>query len=112
MTVRILVVDDDGAVLRTTLRMLDVLGYASVPAASGWESLTLIANGPKIDLVLADCAMPEMTGIELAETIYTTYQLVTGYGNREALKHLAEARILQKPYAEAELMEKIARALN
>jgi CheY-like chemotaxis protein len=113
MTVRILVVDDDGAVLRTTLRMLDVLGYASVPAASGRESLTLIANGPKIDLVLADCAMPEMTGIELAETIYTTtYQLVTGYGNREALKHLAEARILQKPYAEAELMEKIARALN
>ena len=53
-----------------------------------------------------------MTGIELAETIYTTYQLVTGYGDREAFKHLAEARILQKPYAEAELMEKIARALN
>ncbi len=97
--------------------MLDVLGYASVSAASGREALTLIANGPKIDLVLADCAMPEMTGIELAETIYTTYPalpviLVTGYGNREALKHLAEARILQKPYAEAELMEKIARALN
>ena len=30
MTVRILVVDDDGAVLRTTLRMLDALGYATV----------------------------------------------------------------------------------
>lgn len=90
MTVRILVVDDDGAVLRTTLRMLGTLGYATVPAASGREALALIADGPKIDLVLADCAMPEMTGVELAETIHTTCPalpvvLVTGYGNREAL---------------------------
>jgi PAS domain S-box-containing protein len=117
MTVRILVVDDDWAVLRTTLRMLDALGYATVPAASGGEALALIANGPKIDLVLADFAMPEMTGVELAETVHTTCPalpviLVTGYGNREALKDFGEARILQKPYAEAELMEKIARALN
>lgn len=34
--------------------------------------------------------MPEMTGVELAETIHTTCPalpvvLVTGYGNREAL---------------------------
>jgi FixJ family two-component response regulator len=38
--------------------------------------------------------------------------LVTGYGNREALRDFGEARILQKPYVEAELMEKVARALN
>jgi FixJ family two-component response regulator len=37
---------------------------------------------------------------------------VTGHGNHEALKDFGEARILQKPYAEAELTEKIARALN
>jgi CheY-like chemotaxis protein len=117
VTVSILVVDDDKAVLRTTLRMLDALGYAAVPAASGGEALRLIASGLEIDLVLADFAMPEMTGVELAETIHTTRPalpviLVTGYGNREALKNFCEARILQKPYAEAELMEKIARALN
>jgi PAS domain S-box-containing protein len=117
MTVRILVVDDDGAVLRTTLRMLDALGYATVPAASGGEALALIANGPKIDLVLADFAMPEMTGVELAETIHTTCPalpviLVTGYGNREALKDFGEARILHKPYTEDELKKKIASALT
>ena len=38
--------------------------------------------------------------------------LVTGHGNREALKDFGEARILQKPYAEAELKEKIASALT
>jgi CheY-like chemotaxis protein len=38
--------------------------------------------------------------------------VVTGYGNREELIDFGEARILQKPYTEGELMEKIAEALN
>jgi hypothetical protein len=38
--------------------------------------------------------------------------IVTGHGNHELLKDFGEARILQKPYADAELMEKIASALN
>ena len=114
---RILVVDDDKAVLRTTLRLLDTLGYAAVPAASGAEALALIASGLEIDLVLADFAMPEMIGSELARIIHTTHPalpviIVTGHGNHELLKDFGEARILQKPYAEAELMEKIATALN
>jgi PAS domain S-box-containing protein len=117
MTVRVLVVDDDKAVLRTTVRMLDALGYAAVPAAFGGEALRLIASGLEIDLVLADFAMPGMTGVDLAETIRATRPdlpviLVTGHGNREALKDFGEARILQKPYAEAELKEKIASALT
>jgi PAS domain S-box-containing protein len=117
VTVTILVVDDDTAVLRTTVRMLDALGYAAVPAASGREALRLIASGQEVDLVLADFAMPEMTGVELAKAIHATYPglpviVVTGYGNREELKDFGEARILQKPYTEGELMGKITEALN
>ena len=117
VTTRILVVDDDKAVLRTTLRMLDARGFAAAPAASGAQALLLLARGLEIDLVLADFAMPEMTGVELAEAIRTTHPalpvlLVTGYGNRESLKEFGEARILHKPYTEHELMEKIARVLN
>ena len=66
---RILVVDDDQAVLRSTVRVLEAVGYAAVPAASGQEALQLIANGLKIELVLADFAMPEMTVVELAKAI-------------------------------------------
>jgi PAS domain S-box-containing protein len=116
-TVTILVVDDDKSVLRTTHRMLDALGYLVVPAASGEEALRLIASGLEVDLVLADFAMPKMTGLELAEAIHATHPalptlLVTGYGNRELLNDFGEAQILQKPYTEDELMEQIARALN
>jgi FixJ family two-component response regulator len=38
--------------------------------------------------------------------------LVTGYGNRALLRDFGEARILQKPFAEDELVERIARALH
>jgi CheY-like chemotaxis protein len=117
VTARILVVDDDEAVRKTSVRLLGALGFAPVPAASGKEALQLIAAGLAIDLVLADFAMPEMNGRELAKTIQTGHPavpviLVTGYGNREILKDLGEARILQKPYADHELLQEITRALN
>ncbi|SDH67642.1 PAS domain S-box-containing protein [Bradyrhizobium lablabi] len=116
-TATILVVDDDAVVLRTTLRLFDAFGFMTIPAASGREALQLIASGLKIDLVLADFAMPEMTGVELAKAIHATYPglpviVVSGYGNREELKDFGEARILQKPYTEGELMGKITEALN
>jgi signal transduction histidine kinase len=116
-TATILVVDDDAAVLRTTLRLFDAFGFVTIPAASGREALQLIASGLKIDLVLADFAMPEMTGVELAKAIHATYPglpviVVSGYGNREELKDFGEARILQKPYTEGELMGKITEVLN
>jgi signal transduction histidine kinase/CheY-like chemotaxis protein len=114
---RILVVDDDKAVLRTTQRLLDALGYSVVPAANGGEALRMIADGLEIELVLSDFAMPEMTGIELAKSIHTTRPelpviLVTSDGNREILKEFGEVLILHKPYTEDELMEKIARVFN
>jgi CheY-like chemotaxis protein len=97
--------------------MLEALGYAAVPALSGAEALRLITYGLGVDLVLADFAMPEMTGVEFARKIHATHPalpviIVTGYGNHEILKDFGEARILQKPYAEGELMEKITKALH
>jgi CheY-like chemotaxis protein len=111
------VVDDDQAVLRSTVRELEALGYAAVPTASGQEALRLIANGLKIDVVLADFAMPEMTGVELAKAIHATYPnlaviIVTGYGHRETLGEFGEARILRKPYTEDGLMQAILAALS
>ena len=113
----VLVVDDDQAVLRSTVRELEALGYAVVPTASGQEALRLIANGLKIDVVLADFAMPEMTGVELAKAIHATYPnlaviIVTGYGRRETLGEFGEAQILRKPYTEDGLMQAILAALS
>jgi PleD family two-component response regulator len=51
---KVLVVDDDPAVLKGTGRMLDSLGYVSIAAQSGSEALGLIANGLELDIVIAD----------------------------------------------------------
>jgi CheY-like chemotaxis protein len=110
------VVDDDQAVLRSTVRALEAFGYTAVPAANAQEALRLIADETP-DLVLADFAMPEMTGVELAKTVHTSCPnlaviLVTGYGDREAFGELGETQILRKPYNDDELMNAILAALS
>jgi CheY-like chemotaxis protein len=114
---RVLVVDDDNSVLKSTLRLLSFLGYASVPAKSGREALRLIANEQGIDLVLVDLAMPEMNGVDLTKAIHGMRPalpviLVSGYGDLDVLREFGEARILQKPYTGASLVDKITAALS
>jgi CheY-like chemotaxis protein len=114
---RVLVVDDDNSVLKSTLRLLNFLGYASVPAKSGREALRLIANEQGIDLVLVDVGMPEMNGVDLTRAIHGMRPtlpviLVSGYGDLDVLREFGQARIIQKPYTEASLVDKIAAALS
>ena len=116
-TATILVVDDDAAVLKTTVRLLDALGYSVVPALSGEEAIRLIDSQLEIDVILADYAMPAMNGVELAKMIETARPalpviLVTGYGNRDVIAGFSETRVLQKPYTEDELILRIRSALN
>jgi CheY-like chemotaxis protein len=86
--------------------MLDFLGNAAVAAKSGEEALRLIASDFEIDLVLADYAMPGMSGLALASAIRATWPtfpviLVTGYGDLGVLREFGKSRILQKPIPRA-----------
>ena len=68
--------------------MLDVLGYETVSAANGREALRRDRKNEEIGLVLADFAMPEMTGAELAKAIHAMRPispviLITGYRDLE-----------------------------
>ncbi len=62
---RVLVVDDDANVRRAFRRLLEADGHLVTEAASGREALDALAKG-QFDLVITDCAMPGMTGNELA----------------------------------------------
>jgi CheY-like chemotaxis protein len=66
----ILVVDDEAAVNRVVTRYLSHLGYRVVEASSAAEALDRVRRqAPRIDVVLADVAMPGGSGIELAATL-------------------------------------------
>src|SRR5579872_487324 len=66
----VLIVDDDALMMTGTAAMILDLGHTAVEAHSGAEALNLLSSGLKVDVVLTDHAMPQMTGLQLAESIH------------------------------------------
>jgi PAS domain S-box-containing protein len=113
----ILLVDDDGAVREITAKMLRNLGYDVVEAGSGGAALDLLAREPRISLSVLDYAMPGMNGAEVAQEVHKRRPglpivFITGYVDLTALKEVGEDRIVQKPFREADLADKIGRSLR
>jgi PAS domain S-box-containing protein len=68
---RILLVDDEPAVVLIGGRMLARLGYRPLVFTSSTEALAAFREDPAgIDLVLTDSTMPDITGVELARQVY------------------------------------------
>lgn len=65
---KVLVVEDNAANLKLTVRMIERLGYRSDVAANGAEAVSMI-DGGQYDAVLMDCQMPEMDGYEATRLI-------------------------------------------
>jgi PAS domain S-box-containing protein len=108
---RVLAVDDDRLVLFNTSAMLEELGHTVTEANSGEDALALLAQ-QSFDLVIADQAMPRMTGIQLMDAIRERWPglpmiLATGYAEIPGDVKI-ELPILSKPFSENEL----ARALR
>jgi PAS domain S-box-containing protein len=85
----ILVVDDDRLVLVNTAAMLEELGHLVFEASSGKQALEIFHGGQKVDMVITDHAMPQMTGSQLADTIRAEQPalpilLVSGYAELPA----------------------------
>jgi signal transduction histidine kinase len=69
-TETVLVADDDPDVVRLTRRVLERAGYVVVAAANGSEAVQLYReHGERINLVVADVAMPGMSGPEAGARI-------------------------------------------
>ncbi len=110
----ILVVDDDVLVRMNTAAMVEDLGHEVFEAGSGRRALEVLADNPRIDLVMTDHAMPEMTGVELAERIATLRPdlpiiLATGYAELPP-GVTSELPRLAKPFFQADVAKAIADA--
>ncbi len=118
-TARILVIDDDPAVVDTLVTLLGEEGYGVSSAVTSDEGLRLfILSHP--DLVLLDIALPGMNGIEMLKRIRSIAPtarvvMVSGVTDparaREALE-LGALAWVDKPFDLAYLKRVVAMALQ
>jgi CheY-like chemotaxis protein len=116
---RVVVVDDNEDVRDVLVAYLETLGYRTVEAASGRDALELLAEGgDDVDLLMADYAMPGMSGTELmraarVERPDLPVVVITGYADTTGLDgRLDDAILLQKPFRINELAGAIERAVQ
>jgi len=111
----ILLVDDEDLLLTMGQMVLSSFGYTVLTANNGQKALEIFgASRQKIDLVITDLVMPNMSGRELTEQILrqapdTRVLWCSGYvrsGNAAD-----EERYLQKPFTSQELLRRVKQAL-
>ncbi len=111
--VRVLLVDDDAEVRAVTAAYLSEMGHRVVEAADGSAALDILRADGQLDLLIADFAMPGMTGLDLAEKARKLHPdlsvlLVTGYADPERMPDAYP--VLHKPFTRADLGAKVAQA--
>jgi CheY-like chemotaxis protein len=69
----VLVVDDDPEVLEVAVPTCEEMGMNDFRAENGPDALEVLRDNPKIELLLTDIGMPNMTGWELAHVAKQKY---------------------------------------
>jgi two-component system cell cycle sensor histidine kinase/response regulator CckA len=117
----ILVVEDEAALRGVTKRIFVRNGYHVITAASGPEAIEIVRNYEgEIHLLVTDVVMPHMLGKEVAEKILAIKPdievlFISGYARRVLTSQGMldpGVALVEKPFSEADLMDKSARVLN
>jgi two-component system chemotaxis response regulator CheY len=117
LKMNILVVDDFSTMRQTFKNILRRFGYENILQADDGTSALDVLRREKVDFIISDWNMPQMSGIELLQAVRTNEQwkdlpflMVTGGGQKEnvieAVKYKANNYIV-KPFTPETLMEKI-----
>lgn len=113
----ILLVEDDEAVRGLVCRILESAGYRVLLAARPSEAELLLAQEDRVDLLLSDVVMPEMSGFELAARLrHNRSQLrtlfISGNAYVASSSTHSDAELLKKPFAPGELAAAVRRTLD
>lgn len=113
----ILVVDDFATMRRIVKNILKQLGYENILEADDGASALEVLKREKIQFIISDWNMPQMSGIELLKTVRATeawkdlpFLMVTAEGQKENVIEAVKNRVdnyIIKPFTPETLMEKI-----
>lgn len=120
---RILVVDDERAIVDMLSSGLTQHGFEVIPAYTPIEAWSAISRDPSICVVLTDIRMPEKSGISLAgellwnrqESVALEVVVMTGGATAEAAIDAVRIRafdFIRKPFRMAQVAEVIRRAAD
>jgi hemerythrin-like metal-binding protein/diguanylate cyclase (GGDEF)-like protein len=116
----LLLVDDEESILHALKRMLRLEGYRILTAQNASTGLELLASN-KVQVVLSDQRMPEMTGTEFLTRVKDLYpdtvrMVLSGYSEintvTEAINRGAIYRYLSKPWRDDEVKQEIRSAFR
>ena len=116
---RILVVDDDPAILSLVKAKLDLAGFEVFTARSGQEGLDMIARKGLPHLAVVDLLMPGMDGFDFCRAVQSYSDLpiilLTAVDEEETIiqgiEYFAEDYVI-KPFSPRELVARIHRVLR
>ncbi len=114
----VLIVDDDSSILEVLDARLTAAGFRIHKASSGPAALEIL-NNERVDVLVSDIKMPEMSGLELLEKIRPNFPqlpviFLTAYGTiPNAVDAMKAGAIdyLTKPFDGKDLVRKIEKIL-
>jgi PAS domain S-box-containing protein len=117
----VLLVDDEPAILFTARRHLELYGYTVTLCACGRDALEQYRQEPKrFDVVVSDCFMPGLTGLQLAREILAINPqaaiiLLIGSGDENDRRQAENApvqTVLTKPVEARRLVAAVQQAMG
>ena len=116
MSSRVLLVDDEPAVVETLRAILIEAGYETASATSFEDGRRLLLSSPAPDVIVADVRLGSFNGLQLVlmRPATTAAIVISGHWDRmlEAEARQNGAAYLPKPVAAATLIETVARVLE
>lgn len=122
MAKRIMIVDDEPAIRRVVMKVLEFEGFRVTGASDGPETLEKLRDEEEVNLALIDIFMPRMDGRNLIEKIredpelrdlrvaILTVATVEELGMNR-LRELGVLDIIQKPFSNGDLVQRVKRIL-
>jgi DNA-binding NtrC family response regulator len=113
---RILIVDDEPAVLNVVAKMVERLGYKAVIALTGRDALQVLAR-EDIEILLLDVVLKDMTVVELANRSHSFHGrrriiFMSGHFPHLEINFPRTVPFLQKPFTLAQLKDAIDRSFS
>lgn len=115
----IIVVDDEPAIVRMCVQVLESKGHAVHGFTRADEALAKLGEAAA-DLVVVDYKMPELNGLEFIQRAWALRPglrvvMITAHGTREIMQQANEAgvqTIVLKPFTPSELADGVAAAIE